>query len=223
MEHAEHMRRARWSHAVAYTVLPDLAFKHPTKLLADLKNCPEPCMKKAYQAPAAHEGGAPHPEDIKQLVVKHGRFDHGVHYHIVTFPKFPAPHIDMENSTTRQIQEQLAQTVLAPYLAAVVHGGPHKVDAYYVLGQAPAGGTTFRRVTSDMHHGKYHVANLGDGPNPSLSNFLDLLDCQVDIQCIHVSAQPAAPVAAAHAPAHAHAHAHAEPEHHKKHWWQFGR
>ena len=60
--------------------------------------------------------------------------------------------------------------ILAPYFSAVVFERIAVGSAsYFVLGQRPNGGTTFRRVIGDMN------GNLGPGCSPDLSSFASLL------------------------------------------------
>jgi hypothetical protein len=56
--------------------------------------------------------------------------------------------------------------LLAPYFAAAVHDRVSGRRYYFVLGQSPSGGTTFRTVTADGTN-----CNLGPGPEPDLASF----------------------------------------------------
>jgi len=59
--------------------------------------------------------------------------------------------------------------VLAPHFSAVVRNPDNKSLDYYILGQAPLGGTTLRQVNEISN------ANLGPGCEPEIGEFIKLL------------------------------------------------
>jgi hypothetical protein len=71
---------------------------------------------------------------------------------------------------TTPIELQPGISLPAPFFSAIVFGTdlPASVS-YFVLGQSPDGGTTFRSVTPDLN------GNLGRGCTPELAAFVSLL------------------------------------------------
>ncbi len=95
-----------------------------------------------------------------------GELSSGKNYYILQYPE-PSP-FDMS----------VPNSVLAPFFSAVVQRGED--ISYYVLGQRPTGGTTFQATTFRTVMRDGTNANLGEGPTPELSAFLDFLRTEAD-------------------------------------------
>lgn len=87
--------------------------------------------------------------------------------YVISYPTPPA--VDISSLADDQVESKMATIVLAPYFSAVLRNQQNGDVQYFVLGQSPGGGTTFRRVTPQAN------ANLGPGCEPELESFLALL------------------------------------------------
>ncbi len=87
-----------------------------------------------------------------------GQFKDGADYFLLEYP-IPPP-----------VNPDLSKAVLAPHFSVVIFFAGGRNAVYYILGQRPFGGTTFRSVTADGMN-----SNLGPGPEPTLNEFLEFL------------------------------------------------
>lgn len=95
----------------------------------------------------------------------HGQLNGGYEYFVLEYPTPPA--IDMLGVSPKDVIDGRASFVLAPHFSAIVRGVEDV--HYFVLGQAPmGGGTTLRCILPEGTN-----CNLGPGPKPELSAFLD--------------------------------------------------
>ncbi|MGI9517636.1 MAG: hypothetical protein ACR2NP_11355 [Pirellulaceae bacterium] len=101
-------------------------------------------------------GLTPDREVALQHLTHHGTLANGCRYAVIEYPE---PKATYEESG-----------VLAPYFSGIVQQ-PDGAIEYFVLGQNPIRGLTFRSVTWDGT--TLTNCNLGRGPEPGLQNFLD--------------------------------------------------
>ncbi|MBC8138546.1 MAG: hypothetical protein H8F28_21915 [Fibrella sp.] len=93
-----------------------------------------------------------------------GQIADGADYFLLDYPS-PPP-----------VNPDISKAVLAPYFSVVIFYGGTPKAAYYILGQNPFGGTTFRSVTPDGMN-----SNLGRGSEPDLNEFLRFLSHKMNI------------------------------------------
>ena len=159
--------RASLCYATAYFAIPHYVFKEPQKVLDDFAKDPGFRAKFFYAVACKMDDSERHEEDVRAITANSVALSNGFNAYIIGYPKFPAP--DLSSVPENELVRAIRNVVLAPYFSAIVFRGSDKIDHYYVLGQSPMGGTTFREVrgTANM--------NLGGGCDPTLSAFTEFL------------------------------------------------
>lgn len=155
---------------IAYFALPQLLFADPQRTIGYFHHETIPEGALIYGMCAQVLGVEMVRLHATMFEAHSGELSPNHRYYILQYPE-PLP-LDMTN----------VNQVLAPYFSAIVQNATNEEVAYYVLGQRPnvlsqrpTGGTTFRTVMRDGTN-----ANLGKGPAPGLSAFLDFLRTEAD-------------------------------------------
>ncbi len=152
-------------YSVAYFILPRYAFKDLAKLTDLCVNTPSAAGPFFYVMAARTRGVEPDFADAQLFQWHHGQLNGGYEYFVLEYPTPPA--IDMLGVSPKDVIDGRASFVLAPHFSAIVRGVEDV--HYFVLGQAPmGGGTTLRCILPEGTN-----CNLGPGPKPELSAFLD--------------------------------------------------
>jgi hypothetical protein len=152
---------------VAYFVLPHYAFKDLAKLVDLCLNTPTTAGPFFYVMAAQMRKVEPDAEDAKRFRWHHGQLSEGREYFALEYPT--PPPVDMSDTPIEQMIGGGAKFVLAPYFSAIIRDAGATEAQYFILGQAPiGGGTTLRCILPEGAN-----CNLGPGPEPQLSAFLD--------------------------------------------------
>jgi hypothetical protein len=148
---------------IAYSVLPRYAFKELPKLMDLYRNTPATAGPFFYIMAAQMRKVEPNLEVAKRFNWHHGHLSENREYFAL---EYPAPPPVRPSSTPNE------QTiVLAPYFSVIIRGTGSADVEYFILGQAPLGGeTTIRKILADGRN-----CNLGPGPEPKLTRFLDVV------------------------------------------------
>jgi hypothetical protein len=150
---------------VAYFLLPHYAFRDLDKLADLCLNTPTTAGAFFYVMAAQARQVQPDPEDARQFRWHHGHLGEGRAYFALEYP-VPPP-VDLSDVPLEQMIGGGGKFVLAPHFSAVLRGAEDV--QYFILGQAPmGGGTTLRCILPGGAN-----CNLGPGPEPQLSAFLD--------------------------------------------------
>jgi hypothetical protein len=152
---------------IAYYILPHYAFRDGDKLVAMFEDTPESTGPFFYLMGCQTEKIEPVEEDARRFRVQHGALDDVRDYFLIEYPE--PPPMDLTGVDVTRLPPG-AMPVLAPFFSVVIRDRVTRVVRYFVLGQAPLGGTTLRSVSADGRN-----ANLGHGPEPDLQAFLDAL------------------------------------------------
>jgi hypothetical protein len=158
---------AQLCYDVAYFILPHYAFERVDKLVDLCLNLPETAGPFFYVMAAKARKVEPDIEDAKRFRWHHGQLSAGRNYFALEYPT--PPPVDISDVPIERIAGGGVSFVLAPHFSAIIRGG----DAvqYFILGQAPmGGGTTLRCILP-----KGMNCNLGPGPEPELTAFLDAI------------------------------------------------
>jgi hypothetical protein len=146
---------------VAYFILPYYAFEDTAKVADLCLNSPTAAGPFFYFMATEARKLEPNIDEAKRFHWHRGSLSEGYEYFVLEYPTPPS--VDMSDVNV----EQLPNIVLAPYFSAIVRS-THDAK-YFILGQAPmGGGTTLRRILPEGMN-----CNLGPGPEPRLSTFLD--------------------------------------------------
>jgi hypothetical protein len=153
---------------IAYFILPHYAFKDLAKLTDLCLNRPAAAGPFFYVMAAQARKAEPDPEDANRFRWHHGQWNGGHEYFALEYP-VPPP-VDMSDVSIEQMIGGGTKFVLAPHFSAII-GGAGSAAQYFILGQAPmGGGTTLRCILPEGMN-----CNLGPGPEPQLSAFLDAI------------------------------------------------
>ena len=142
---------------MAYVVLPQELRQNPTATLDRIRSQADSAGVLFYTKACMSSGCIPKREDAAAFRTHMGRLSPNQAYFIIEYPSPPPPRFDT------------AVPVLAPYFSAAIVNETNGQPAYFVLGQAPSGGTTLRTVEDGVN------ANMGPGSEPTLDAFLQLL------------------------------------------------
>lgn len=149
---------------VAYFILPHYAFNDSEKVAHLCQNTPNTAGPFFYVMAAVRRQMEPDVDHARLFRWHHGRLDDEREYFALEYP-VPPP-IDLSDTPIEQMFSG-PKFVLAPHFSAIIRGGG--VNEYFILGQAPmGGGTTLRCILPEGSN-----CNLGPGPEPELSAFLD--------------------------------------------------
>jgi hypothetical protein len=148
---------------VAYFILPHYAHNDPAKVAELCLTTPTAAGPFFYTMACLGRKVEPVPEDGRRFRWHHGRLTEGHEYFALEYPT--PPPVDLSDVPLDQLVNR--PVVLAPHFSVIVRGAGGE-GSYFVLGQAPmGGGTTLREVSPGIN------ANLGPGPEPTLTAFLD--------------------------------------------------
>ena len=148
---------AQFCYRTAYFALPQLLFSQPARTLAYFTDNEYPVGPFLYAMAAQVLKVEPVREHIHAFQAHGGALAPGKNYHILQYPAPPPFDLAQKGG------------ILAPFFSAIVATAEGGTD-YYVLGQNPVSGTTFRTVRPDGAN-----ANLGPGPAPELDAFVEHL------------------------------------------------
>ena len=152
------------SYGMAYMLIPHGVFHNFERLSVMWKSMDPPASALFYTTGCKMQNTEPEKEWIGRYHAHFGRLDEITDYYLMEFPKPPPVCMkDFEAASGKK-------PVLAPHFCAVLHQPATGIVSYYILGQSPDGGTTFRSITADGVN-----SNLGPGPEPTMKNFLELL------------------------------------------------
>jgi hypothetical protein len=152
---------------VAYFVLPHYAFKDLEKLAHLCLATPTAAGPFFYAMAAMGRKIEPDTNDAQRFHWNHGRLTRDYEYFLLEYPVPPA--VDMSDTSLEQMISDGIKFVLAPHFSVILRG-VDKVH-YFILGQAPmGGGTTLRCILPDGAN-----CNLGPGPEPQVTAFLDVV------------------------------------------------
>jgi hypothetical protein len=150
---------------MAYFLLPQYVFENTEAVLKALAGDETPGAGFYYVMTCAANGKEPRPELIRSFPVHCGTLDDHRRYTVVQYPSPPPVGV----SAFDQAMAALENVVLAPYFSAIIENTDSKEIHYFILGQSPVGSTTLRGVRPGMN------ANLGEGCEPELDQFIELL------------------------------------------------
>jgi hypothetical protein len=159
--------RASLCYATAYFALPQYVFNKPKSVLNDFAKDPNYQAKFFYVMACKMSQSEPHEEDVRAITAQSVDLGNGWKSYIVEYPKFPP--IDLSSLAQSDMVNDIRNVVLAPYFSAILFRNPENIEHYFVLGQSPMGGTTFREVRQEAN------ANLGEGCEPTLALFAEFL------------------------------------------------
>jgi hypothetical protein len=145
-------------YGMAYFFVPQMLYADASRVLGYFTHQNMPAGPFLYAMACTAQQIEPSTEDALKFQAHTGELPGGVKYYVLEYPT-PPP-----------VDPDLRKAVLAPYFSAILQAGAGGDVDYYVLGQRPFGGTTLRSVSRDGVN-----ANLGEGPAPDLSAFLDVL------------------------------------------------
>lgn len=145
-------------YGMAYLVLPKAIFGDTQVTLERIHAKPESAGFSFFTRACMASGCTPRRDDAGSFPVHLGQLRDHKSYIIFGYPEPPPVSLDA------------GVPVLAPYFSGVVIDQSTGEIAYYVLGQAIRGGTTFRAVTAEGLN-----ANLGKGSAPTVNAFVELL------------------------------------------------
>lgn len=153
---------------VAYFILPHYAFRDVAKIADLCLNTPAMAGPFFYVMAAQGRQVEPDPEDAKRFRWHHGQLEEGQEYFALEYPA--SPPVDLSDVPIEEMIGGRTKAVLAPYFSAIIRGLAAETH-YFILGQAPmGGGTTLRSILPEGAD-----CNLGPGPEPRLSAFLDVV------------------------------------------------
>jgi len=142
---------------MAYVILPQELHQSPTETLDRIRSQPDTAGALFYTKACTSSGCLPKRQDALAFRTHMGRLSPDQEYLIIEYPSPPPLRLDT------------GMPILAPYFSAVIVNEINGPPAYFVLGQAPTGGTTLRTVEGGVN------ANMGSGSEPTLDAFLQLL------------------------------------------------
>jgi hypothetical protein len=149
---------ASFCYATAYFALPQLLFSQPERTIGYFVNNEYPEGPYLYMMATRLLKVEPVREHALSFQAHSGELSPGKNYHILEYPTPPPFDLSQKKG------------VLAPFFSAIIHNTADNAVDYYVLGQNPVNGTTFRTVTPDGAN-----ANMGPGPQPDLHAFVAFL------------------------------------------------
>ncbi len=143
---------------MAYFVVPNLLFSQPERTIGYFADNELPEGPFLYMMATQMLKVEPSRENALLFQAYSGELSATTNYHILEYPTLPPFELGKKGS------------VLAPFFSAIIQNTSDLGISYFVLGQNPMSGTTFRCVTPDGAN-----ANLGPGPLPGLADFLEFL------------------------------------------------
>lgn len=154
-------------YTVAYEILPRYVFREREKLVTMFRDSPAWTGPFLYLTSCQSIPCKPYPENGLQFQARHGQMDDAREYYLLKYPE-PAA-LDLTGVDMERLPPG-AMPVLAPYFSAMIVDRTSGDAQYFVLGQAPLGGTTLRSVTANGRN-----TNLGSGPEPGVEAFLEAI------------------------------------------------
>lgn len=160
------LETAKVCYAMAYFVLPDYVRQQPDKLVERLAEGDRGAVFLFLVAckAASHQAVK---EEALAFSTHEGDLETGHHYWIVQYPTPPS--VNFIEPEFIPVTHPERTGVLAPYFSAILRDRGSQALDYYILGQAPFGGTTLRRVSGRIN------SNLGPGCDPEIGAFVKLL------------------------------------------------
>jgi len=146
----------------AYFVLPNFLFSQIERTIGYFVNNEYPEGPYLYMMATQMLKAKPVREHALSFEAFSGELSLGRNYHILQYPV--PPDFDLAQKGA----------MLAPFFSAIIQNTTNAEVSYYVLGQNPMSGTTFRTVTPNGVN-----ANMGPGPLPKRDAFVDFLKRKV--------------------------------------------
>lgn len=143
---------------LAYFVLPELLFSDAERTIGYFTNNDYPPGPYFYALATRVLEVEGNREDALSFQTHTIELADGVDCYILEYPKPPA--VDLTQGSP----------VLAPFFSVIIRKQGSSEVPYYILGQNPMSGTTFRSLTPDGAN-----ANMGPGPEPDLDAFMEFL------------------------------------------------
>lgn len=154
---------------VAYFVLPHYAHNNIEKITSLCLESPTAAGPYFYLMACQVRGVEPEIEHAKAFNWQHGYLSGGREYFVLVYPKSES--ITMPSMSVEELLSRNTP-VLIPYFSAVVLEPKQVNNSYFVLGQSPEPNrTTLRCVLPDGSN-----CNIGPGPDPVFSQFIESLD-----------------------------------------------
>lgn len=165
---------------MAYYVFPDYSLNHRERLLHMCQGPPRVAKFFYYVMACQAIKMEPNPEDAMLFEWHLGQLEDGRDYLVMEYPQ-PAPlQLDpavLENAPPEKWGELLKNVTLAPFFSGVAYSSDGEAR-YLVLAQALLPDRfTLREGFGDGSHG-----SLGDGPTPTLANFLACFSEERELQ-----------------------------------------
>ncbi|AMV27015.1 hypothetical protein VT84_21615 [Gemmata sp. SH-PL17] len=170
MRTAEQNARARITYETAYSILPRRAHTDIEELKSEFDVSPDLGALFYFLEAAKRHRTEPNNLDVRSLRGHTGRIGVKLNYIVVEYPRFPAVNV-LENLSDSSL---ITGYVLAPYFSAIVEDRFSSEVQCFVLGQSPDARTTLRIVSPIAN------TNLGDGCEPDLGAFLELLAQRIE-------------------------------------------
>jgi len=154
---------------VAYFILPHYAFEDLSKVADMCANMPNAAGPFFYVMACQMRKIEPNLEDAPRLRWHTGTLDERRQFFVLEYPE--PPPVDFSDVSPEELLNAETPPVLAPYFSGIFQDIKSGDVQYFILGQAPlGGGTTLRAIVPDGAN-----CNLGPGPAPTLSAFLDVV------------------------------------------------
>lgn len=161
---------AQVCYGLAYYVLPNFAHREFDQFLRIWRTPFPPLGTMLCEFACSKQNLRSTPEQAAAFKMQDGQLTSSCDYYLVQFPS-PPPFAGIDFDNLESVLSSGGRPpVLAPFFAAVLDNRASGHRRFYVLGQSPTGGTTFRSVTADGSN-----CNHGPGPEPTSFAFLERL------------------------------------------------
>jgi hypothetical protein len=157
-------QQKRIAYDIAYLILPELIFRDRAEFDRMTNSLGAAAGRFLYAIVCRRTRIAFDRDVAKQYAAQTEWLAEGVRCFVLAFP-VPPPLIDVDSGVVNSV-------TLAPHFCAVVERR-NVEPRYFVLGQSFGRSTTLREVTAGMN------CNLGPGPEPLLTEFLDAVRGQL--------------------------------------------
>jgi hypothetical protein len=166
MPASEPLKTGEVCYLIAYFILPSYIAQAPDKLFEHLSKGNEGAVF-LYVVACQQAKRQPMKEEAFAFSLHEGDMETGQHYWIVQYPT--PPPVNFSKPEFVPLGHPDRKVVLAPYFSAVLRNRNDNALSYYILGQAPFGGTTLRSVSGSDN------SNLGPGCEPEVGAFIRLV------------------------------------------------
>lgn len=167
---------------MAYYVISDYCLNHRERLLHMCSGPPRLAKIFYYVMACQSLKMEPKVEDAELFEWHQGKLDDGREYLVLEYPKPDPIQVDpalLEKSSPQRVSKLLADVTMAPFFSGVAYDAQGEAR-YLVLAQSLLPGRyTLREAFGNGSHG-----SVGDGPSPSLANFLACFSEERQIQTL---------------------------------------